>query len=42
MPVVKRLQKRTRIEQRKTRDSLQLCAVDDARTVLHCEDLMRQ
>ncbi|OYT90531.1 MAG: hypothetical protein CFE43_17900 [Burkholderiales bacterium PBB3] len=37
-----RLQKGSRIEQRKTRDSLQLCAVDVARTVLHCEDLMRQ
>jgi hypothetical protein len=37
-----RFQKGSRIEQRKTRDSLQLCAVDDARTVLHCEDLIRQ
>ena len=37
-----RFQKGSRIEQRKTRDSLQLCAVDDARTVLHCEDLVRQ
>ena len=37
-----RFQKGSQIEQRKTRDSLRLCEVDDARTVLHCEDLMRQ
>lgn len=34
--------KGSRLEQRKTRDSVQLCAVDDARTGLHCEDLIRQ
>ena len=38
---VTRFNKGSRVEQRKTRDSLQLCAVDDARTVLHCEDLVR-
>lgn len=38
---VTRLVKGSRIEQRKTRQALQLCAVDADRTVLHCEDQVR-
>ena len=36
-----RFKKGNRIEQHKTPDALQLCAVEDAHTVVHCEDRVR-
>ena len=36
-----RFNKGSHLEQRKTPDALQLCAVDDANTVLQCEVLVR-